>query len=411
MRKVTSTSVGNCPPRRLARTLLGGCTAAILLLGLGTASRAEDGVTADTIKIGMFGGLTGPSAPFGKMVLGAEAVYKDVNAKGGINGRKIQIIQEDDSCDPVKALAEVKKLITQDHVFMLHGATCTGVAFAVKPEVTKSDIPWMLLGASADQLVNPVPKDVFMALPSTVDAARFMTDFTMSDKDITKVGIISHSDDWGKSYRDPAVKQLEEKYHLSPVANVTMERGSTDATPQILKLRQSGAQVIWGFLYPVEFSVYLRDAYKYGLRTPILGTGAISLTDMKNRVGNPAALADLYVYYHLAGPVDAPTMKPWRDIWTASFPNEHFEPQSFTSMAGALAVVDALRRAGPDLTRERFVDALNATKDFEPGVLNGPVSFSPTNHNGVKHSAMATFGGTNRSITDEVVVQHEFKPK
>src|SRR5262249_21880944 len=97
----------------------------------------ETGVTADTIKIGIFGPITGPASVFAKTIYGAAAVYKDINGRGGINGRKIDLVIEDDGCDPNKGIAAVKKLLSQDQVFMLHGAFCTSVALAIKPEIAK----------------------------------------------------------------------------------------------------------------------------------------------------------------------------------------------------------------------------------------------------------------------------------
>ena len=80
------------------------------------------GVTADTIKIGSFGPLTGPNYLFGKLVMnGVQNVYNEVNKQGGINGRKLVLVREDDRCDPATAIAAVKKLIHQDQVFMING--------------------------------------------------------------------------------------------------------------------------------------------------------------------------------------------------------------------------------------------------------------------------------------------------
>src|SRR5208337_3043484 len=88
---------------------------ALISLDPRPTARASDttGVSADTIKIGMFGPITGPASVFAKSLYGAAAIYKDVNDNGGINGRKIELLVEDDGCDPNKGIAAVKKLISQ----------------------------------------------------------------------------------------------------------------------------------------------------------------------------------------------------------------------------------------------------------------------------------------------------------
>ena len=90
-------------------------------------------MTGDTIKIGSFGPLTGPNYLFGKLVMnGVEVVYNEVNKAGGINGRKLVLVREDDRCDPATAIAAVKKLIHQDQVFMINGGGCSNAAIAAR---------------------------------------------------------------------------------------------------------------------------------------------------------------------------------------------------------------------------------------------------------------------------------------
>src|SRR6266481_5766165 len=80
------------------------------------------GVTADTIKIGSFGALTGPGYLYGKLPMnGIEVVFDQINAAGGINGRKLELVREDDRCDPAAAIGAVKKLIYEDKVFAIIG--------------------------------------------------------------------------------------------------------------------------------------------------------------------------------------------------------------------------------------------------------------------------------------------------
>jgi branched-chain amino acid transport system substrate-binding protein len=351
---------------------------------------AEEGVTDDTIRIGVFAPLSGSATLFGKGLIGVEAYYRDVNAHGGINGRKIEIVREDDGCDPAKGIAAIKKLIGQDHVFMIHGGMCSGVVLAGLPEIVRAGIPYMDIAAAASGISNPYHANVFQPLPNTGVVGQTMVDFAMTKPNAQKIAIVSHSDEWGKSNHDPAVARLKEKYNLAPIADLTLERGDTDATPQILKLRNSGADVILLMLYPAETAIFVRDAYKYGVRTAILCSQGTSLAEIEDRVGNPAAVANVYTFSALAGALDGPEMEKWRALLKQYFPDQRPEEAVFNGIGGAAAVVNALKLAGRDLTRAHVLEQLNKTTDFHTGVLSVPITFTNTDHAGVKSGGMMT---------------------
>jgi len=355
--------------------------------------RAETGVTDDTIRIGVFAPLSGSALLFGKGLIGVDAYYRSVNESGGINGRKIELVREDDGCDPAKGIAAIKKLIGDDNVFMIHGGMCSNVVMAGLPEITRAGIPYMDIAAAASQISNPIRPNVFQPLPNTGVVGRTMIDFAMTKPNARKIAIVSHSDEWGKSNHDPAVARLKEKYNLEPVADLALERGSTDATPQILKLRNAGADVIVLLLYPAEAAIFVRDAMKYGVKTPMLCSQGTSLAEIEERVGTPDAVANVYTFSALAGALDGPEMAPWRDMVAKYFPQQRPEEAVFNGIGGAIAVVDALKLAGRDLTREGFIAALNKTTALKTGVLSVPITFTPTEHAGVSSGGMMTLVG------------------
>ena len=356
-----------------------------------SANAQTIGVTKDTIKIGTFGPMTGPASIYGKGVLGAEALYKDVNDQGGIHGRKIELVREDDGCDPVRGISAIKKLIAQDKVFMIHGGMCSNVVMAVKPDIAKSEIPYMVLAAANTQISDPMLPNLFHAIQTTKTMALGMVDFTMTRQGMNKVAFISHSDEWGKSNRDPAVDLLKAKYKLDPVLDLSMERGSSDVTPQILKIKESGAQVVLAMLYPAELAIFMRDAYKYGMKIPVVTTAGVSIEDTRDRSGTPAAGDNLYVFSQLALHASDPAMAKWSKLVSKYFPNEKQDTFAFITMGGALAVIEALKKAGPDLTREKFVAELNSLRNFNTGLLSAPIMFTPQDHVGVKSGLMLTY--------------------
>jgi branched-chain amino acid transport system substrate-binding protein len=367
-------------------------SAALALLALtALPSQAEPGVTPDTVKIGMFAPMTGTSAIFGRYTIGAQAYYKMINAQGGVNGRKIEVMLEDDACNPSTAVAATKRLVSQDEVFAVHGGVCTAAVMAVKKELARENVPFMNLGAAGASLVDPIAPNLFSPLPNTTVVAQTLVNFAMSRPANKRLAIISHPDDWGKSQLDPAVQMLKEKYNIEFVENVTMERGATDITPQILKLRASKPDVVLSFLYPTETAIFVRSAHKFGLDAPLLGCFGAPYEDTVRRVDDPDAVKNLYIFHALGGSADGAEMTKWVEmVRKYGTPDGAIGDYDLSGIGGAQAVVEALKRAGPDLTREKFINALNSLKNFDTGLLSAPISFSPEDHAGVKSGEMMT---------------------
>src|SRR5882762_2296442 len=118
----------------LKQSLRTGLAGLVMMGAALQATQAQvPGVTADTIKIGTFGALTGPGYLYGKLPMnGVEVVFDEINKAGGINGRKLQLVREDDRCDPTAAIGAVKKLVEQDQVFAIIGGGCSNATFAAK---------------------------------------------------------------------------------------------------------------------------------------------------------------------------------------------------------------------------------------------------------------------------------------
>ena len=169
------------------------------------------GVTKDTIKIGLFGPMTGVASAIQKQVYGSAAIYKDVNDHGGINGRKIQLVIEDDGCKPDKGVEVVKKLLYDDKVLLLHGAWCSGVALAIKPELAEvAGALISVLAAASSAISTPVQPNIFHPIVTTQVAGRQMADFAVSKPGAKRIAIIRHSDEWGTTYSKAAIERLKE---------------------------------------------------------------------------------------------------------------------------------------------------------------------------------------------------------
>ncbi|MBW8906844.1 MAG: ABC transporter substrate-binding protein [Betaproteobacteria bacterium] len=354
------------------------------------AAVAEDGVTPTAIKIGIMGPFTGNASSYSKAEIGLDAYYKWVNDQGGVNGRKIETVLEDYACDGAKGVAAVKKLIYQDKVFMLHGNSCSAVAMAIKPVVVESGVPWVIAHAANPAISSPPTRNIFHGVPVGKTMGVAMGQFVASKPGTSKVAVISHTDDWAKSYCGPANEFLASR-NIKPVVEVAFERGQTDATAQTLKIKQVNPDFVIACLYEAETAIFLKDAKKYGLNVPVMGTAGTDLENTLKRVGDLDTVANYYVPHMYADNLDGPRLKPFADILKKYYPNESLTAFSLISMGGAAAVVEALKRAGREPTREKLIAELDRTKDFDTHVLAGHITWSPTDRDGVKDVAVAGF--------------------
>ena len=356
-----------------------------------TALAAETaGVTDTTIKIGVMAPLTGSGSSYSKAEIGLDAYYKWVNDQGGVNGRKIETVLEDYACDSTKGIAAVKKLIHQDKVFMLHGNSCSAVAMAIKPIVVETGIPWVIAHAANGAISSPPTRNIFHGVPVGKTMGLAMGRFIVTKPGVTRVAVIQHTDDWAKSYCGPATEFLASR-NIKPVVEVALERGQTDATAQTLRIKQANPDFVIACLYEAETAIFLKDARKFGLNAPVMGTAGTDLENTLKRVGDLDTVAGYYVPHMYADNLDGPRLKRFVDILKKYYPNESVTAFSLISMGGGAAVVEALKRAGRDLTRDKFIAELDRTKDFDTGVLAGRITWSAADRDGVKDVGIAGF--------------------
>lgn len=362
-----------------------------LVAGGGPAAAQDVGVTADAIKIGLFGAFTGSVPLFGyPMTRGGTLLFEEVNAAGGIHGRKIVMIEEDDQCDPSKGVGAVKKLIYEHKVFMLHGGNCSNVSLAVRPEVERAKVPWLASSTNA-KIYLPTNRYIFTTIVTADVEGALMADFAQSVPNAKRIAIIGHQDAWGLGKSEPALKRLEE-LKLAVVANENMDRGANDSTPQTLRLKQANPDVVLVVLYPKEAAVFLRDAVKYGLRPVFVGNTAIEdIADLAAKAGTETAARNVYSVTLLRASMDTPKMAAIGDKLKARYPGVTVGPLLAWTYSGAEVIVEALRRTGPQLTREKFVDELEKLQGVESAVFAGTLGFSRDEHRGNRGANFAVY--------------------
>ena len=369
--------------------------AALALISIGGTAHAgweTEGLTDSAIKVGVMGPFTGNASSYSKTQIGLMAYFKHINDQGGIHGRKFEMIAEDTACAPAKGIAAAKKLVHQDKVFYLHGNSCSGVAMAVKPTVAPTGIPWIIAHAVNPKISMPVneKKSIYHGVPAGPAYGSTMGKFVMSKPNTKRIAMVTHTNDWAKAYCDPAIKVIKENGG-EIIEELALERGQTDATAQVLKLKKANPDFVLGCLYEAETVIFLRDMKKYGVRIPVMGTAGTDLENTLERLGDPDAVKDYYVLHAFVDKVDGPKMKKWNDIILKYNPNETITGFSAVSMASGVAAVKALNAAGRDLTRSKFIAELDKISGLTTGILACDITWTSTDRHGCKKSAVAGF--------------------
>lgn len=370
-------------------TALAAFAGVAMLAGVAAAGETT-GLTDTTIKVGVMGPFSGNASSYSKAQIGLMAYYKHINDQGGIHGRKLELIQEDTACEPAKGIAGAKKLIHQDEVFMLHGNSCSGVAMAIKPVVAESGAPWIVAHAVNQDISMPPTENIFHGVPAGPAYGESMGKFVLSRPDTKNVVMVEHSNDWARSYADPARAYMKE-HGVEPSLVLALERGQTDSTAQVLKIKQQNPDFVIASLYEAETVILLRDMKKYGVDVPVMGAAGTDLENTLARIGDLDAVKNYYVPHAFIDTVEGPGLQKWNDIIHKYYPKETITGFSAVSIGSGVAVVEALKNAGRDLTRSKLIAELEKIRDFETGVFAAPITWTPDDRHGVKYSAVAGF--------------------
>jgi branched-chain amino acid transport system substrate-binding protein len=354
--------------------------AAAMIVSPGAMAQQQPGLTATSIRIGTFGALTGPGYLYGKLTMnGVEVVFDQVNAAGGINGRKLELIREDDRCDPAGAIGAVQKLIFQDQVFALIGGGCSNATFAARETIEKAEVPFLVVASVHDGITTPPARTIFStALTSTIES-KAQVEYAI-DNGAKKIAVVSMRDSWGRARYTPLQEELKAK-GIKLVADEEMSPDANDATAQVLRLKQADADTVIMVLYPKPAAVFTRDAQKLGFKPLLIGqTGIGDPAAFEDQVGVPGATAKFRTISMVKYTPDDPAVEKWRKLIEAKFSGDRLSVFNLFGIGSAQVLVEALKRAGPDLTRDKLVSALANIREFPVDVFGAPITCTEEDH-------------------------------
>ncbi|MBW2180169.1 MAG: ABC transporter substrate-binding protein, partial [Deltaproteobacteria bacterium] len=226
--------------------------------------KEEVGITDTEIIIGSHQDLSGPIAGWGTQVkMGMEMRVKEINDAGGIHGRKIRLIVEDNAYDPKKAIMVTNKMIEKDKVFCFIGNMGSPTAGASKPIISKKKIPQMMPLTAASLFFEPYDRYSFGGFVPYYDQARALTKYFVEKKGKKMVGIMYQDDEMGAIMLKGVKDQLAEM-DMELTAAESYKRGATDFSTQIAKLKKADCDFVVLATVIRETVGALKEAHKLG---------------------------------------------------------------------------------------------------------------------------------------------------
>ena len=357
-------------------------------LSAALALSADAAPESAPIKIGASLSVTGVASFLGDPELKTLQLYvEQLNSKGGLLGRKLELVSYDDGADPTKANSFAKRLIEDDKVDLIIGGTTSGATMAMIPLVEKAEIPFISL-AGAVAIIEPPKKWVFKT-PHTDRMAAEKVFEDMKKRKLDKVGLVSENSAFGQSGRKETLG-VAPRYGITIVADESFGPKDPDVTTQLTKVKNApGVQAILVFGLGQGPAVVTRNYGQLGIKLPLYQSHGVASEEFIKLAGKASegvrlpASALLVAEVLPDGDAQKPVVTAYARAYTARYGSA---VSTFGGHAydGLMLAVEAIKRAGTT-DKAKVRDALEQTKGFIG--TGGVVNFSATDHLGLDLTA------------------------
>ena len=362
--------------RRQAISTLGSLAGAALL-GTGSAVRAQSATATDHIVLGQSAPFSGPTAELGLQYhLGAQLHFEAVNAKGGIQGRRIELQRLDDGYEPERCVANTRQFIAQN-VFALFGYVGTNASLAALPVATEARLPFFAPLTGAQALREPSNRYAVHVRASYFDeTAAIVRQITAVG--IRKLAVFHQNDGYGKAGLEGVQRALTAQ-NLHPVAVGAVERNSTDvgaALHGILAAQPEAIVQIGAYKACATFIRLARQQGFAGNFYNVSSVGTQALLDELGSVAKGVSISQVMPFPY------APVMPLSADYLAALKDRRGIAP-NYSGMEGFVAArvfTEALDRAGRNATREAFLSAVDGLQALNLGGFS--LGFGPNKRSG-----------------------------
>jgi len=356
---------------------------------LGRARAATRGVSDTEIIIGTMIDLSGVTAVQGANAANAiRLAFDEVNKNGGINGRKVKYIVEDNEYSMPKAPQAMNKLLNRDNIFICMSSGGTPHVDATMPMMFEKNVPNVFPLTCARSMYEPFHRLKFGQFASYYDQMRAGVKWFAENKGRKVVGSMYQDTDFGKDVHAGVAAQVEAmKLKLGAV---TVSRPTdTDFNASVLRMKEAGCDLICLGTIVKDTIIIMQTARKMGWDVEFLGQFATYSTAVAEAPGEPAEgfysmSPGLYAYPDDPRPAVRAVAEKYKKAY--GFEINYLGEAAY---AGADFIIDALKRAGRDLTLDSFVGAMESTKDWRDIFGGPPLTLTPTNHHASNQSFLS----------------------
>ncbi|WP_439372826.1 ABC transporter substrate-binding protein [Bradyrhizobium sp. DASA03120] len=345
----------------------------------------NEGISASEIVIGTHQDLSGPIKGWGVPVSnGMKMAVEEVNAAGGIHGRKIRLVVEDSGYDPKKAVLASQKLIERDKIFAMVGPMGSPTVLAAQDILLDAGVLQLFPLTAAEftfkfDPAKPQERLKFNNLLPYVESTRAALKYMIEAKNFKKPCIMHQDDEYGKNVLDGFNQQLS-AMKMQPASITSYKRGASDFSAQVAKMKSDGCDlVVLGAVLREPIGT-MTEAKKLGWDVTFLGATPVNVLEV------PALGKEVVEGLYAASNFEIPyedtakgKVKDWLVNYKKMF-NADANTQAIIGYNAVMTFAHYADRAGKDLTGQKMLDALESGDKFQDIFNSPPTVFSKTNH-------------------------------
>ena len=384
---------------------LAGTAALILALSASSAfaqKKYDTGATDTEIKIGQTNPFSGPASAYATIGKTQAAYIKMINDQGGVNGRKITLIQYDDAYSPPKAVEQVRKLVVSDEGLLTFQLLGTPSNAAVQKYLNAKKVPQLFAATGASRFTDPKNFPWTMGFnPNYFVEGRIYGQYIIKNHPNAKIGILYQNDDLGKDYLNGIKAGLGDKAASMIVAQASYEVSDPTVDSQILKIKDAGADLFFSATTPKQAAQAIKKIYELGWHpVQIVDINATSVGAVMKPAGLDASKGVISVNYG-KDPLDPtwkddPGMKKYFEFMAKYYPDgdkdSNFNTYGYSTTQ---LLIHVLKECGDNLTRENVMKQATSLKNVQldlslPGIVN---TTTPTDYRVNKQLQMMKFNG------------------
>jgi branched-chain amino acid transport system substrate-binding protein len=342
--------------------------------------QAKQGFDDKEIRIGAWGPQTGPAAPWGSISRAPGLLFQLVNEEGGIHGRKIKFFLRDDQYNPAQTKLAAKDLVEQQGVMAVTSGMGSSGTLAVKDYLAQHKVVAVGMCTGAKELVIPTNPYLFSSFDLFGDEMSVLTKYVVEVLKFKEIGFLYQNDPMGWDALNGARERMA-SYGMKFLVEIPVEPTEKDLSSQIMKFKTAGVKCLMMQVAPTPGVVAVKTAAAIGYKPQFVSADTLGAAPEMFKMTGGLWAGTITGGKCLDPQGNHPLVVKYRNAAKRLMPEQPFNAWFLSGIMFAEPIVEALKMAGPNLSTDALLKALNSIKNFQ-GV--GPkITWTPNQHQGV----------------------------